>query len=115
MKVKNLHDTESYRACQKLVAEGKFDNSILIPMKWEMEIRCGNRHSAEILLRDLTAVFGEPAKISSWTSNYDAPWFFSAYSPNPHNPSSEWSINVNLTTDEQLTYMRLLYAELDWA
>ena len=112
MDVKNLHDTDSYRACQALVAAGKYDTSILIPMKWELLFFFKNGKLVDDFIQDLTERFGKPAHIGAWASNYNDPWFHSVWEP-LKGARSVWEVCVHLTTDDQLTFMQLAYAHLE--
>ena len=109
--VKNLHDTETYHRCVELVAEGKFTESILIPMKWEIEYTLGSKPLAEKFISNLDEIFGKSESIYLWGDNYDAPWFFTISKLIQIGSLEEWCVMVNLTTDEQLSYMTIAFPD----
>ena len=110
MNVKDLHNTVSYHRCVELVKEGKFTKSILIPFKWEIEYYLDSKLSAEKFISNLDGIFGESANTYLWCDNYDAPWFFTMLKISEIIPDQKWSVLVNLTTNEQLSYMTMAFA-----
>ena len=111
MNVKNLHNTETYHRCVELVAEGKFTESILIPMKWEIEYNLESKLAAEKFISNLDEIFGKSANTYLWGDNYDAPWFFTISRLIQIGALEEWCAMVNLTTDEQLSYMTIAFPD----
>ena len=111
MIVKNLHNTVSYHRCVELVEEGKFTKSILIPMKWEIEYELGSWHAADMFVIRLSKIFGNPSQIINWANNYNALWFYSQSKHSTMAQFEKWHVVVNLTTDEQLSYMTIAFPD----
>lgn len=109
MKVKNLREGPTYERCKELIAEGKFPPTIIPPMKWAIPFHFTSEEKMDQFIEKLDNIFGKSVDVIDWPDNYEAPWFYILTSVEIMGEEEQYDININLTTDEQLSYMQLAF------
>ena len=114
MNVINLYESESYMALQKLIDNGFVTNGHLIsPMRYLIKVDIPTGRQAQSIIGPLDEIFGEGVNTIDWVENYNAPWFYTicwetvyrqVFLDYRNSPMKKWTMDVNLTTDEQLSY-----------
>ena len=117
MKVKNLYQGQTYKWCKKLVSMGTFPSTILPPMKWEITFLLDSEEKAKQFIQRIDKIFGKSVDVIDWVKNRDAPWFYTVMKLQETDLYQKKLIEkvkvyVNLTTDEQLSYVQLAFTNI---